>query len=851
MSSLLDRILRALVRCLPAEFRYDFGRAIRADFDARRSAGDRVGLVLRELPSLVGAIVREHVHVLTRDVGYAIRIMRRTPTFTTLAILMLALGTGVNVAMFSIIDAVILRSPFRDPDRLVEVAMLRKPSSAPDWRSSGASALTPARFADLAALPDMFLSVAAYDGATHVLTGRGDPRSVPTECVSASMFDVLGTAPLFGRAFGPFDDQPGAPATIVVGFELWHELGGEPSIVGSTITLNQTPVTVVGVMPRGFAGPFARPRVAAWAPLGRPITGGDETGCTSSFVQALARLRDGATVEAANARLGPQGFVAVSLHDQIFEDVEAPLWSLSAAVASVLLIACFNVGGLQMERMLARRREMTVRLALGASRGRILRQTLTESVVLSLAGTAAGLVAAGLTLQAIVSLLPSDLPHLKEIALNVRVLAAAIGVATAAALIAGLIPIGQLRRLDPAADLADGTRTSARRGSWTRRGLVVAEIALSVAVLIGAGLMIQTFLTLKPTRPGFDPDRKTIGLIRLPRATPAQGDVFAGRLVDRLRTTSGVRDVALSTNYPMRGATTSLTVLVDGAPARINSYRVTPGYFELMRIPVLAGRTFIAGDSPGAEPSVIVNRDLADRLRPGGQVLGEFVTIQQPAGSPGLPIERRIVGIVSSARFAGWHTRTQPEIFVPLAQQPSSYFYVITESDGRPDAAVAGGIRAALRSLQPDLVVGDLQAMPALLNQGVEHWRFGAWLLGILAGLAVLLAAIGLMATIGWWVRQRTRELGVRVALGATRWQIATLVCGQGLMLAVLGTVTGCLGAIGATRYLRNWLYGITPLDIPTFGLGAATMLIVAAIAIVVPVHRATAIDPVVALKTE
>jgi putative ABC transport system permease protein len=571
----------------------------------------------------------------------------------------------------------------------------------------------------------------------------------------------------------------------------------------------------------------------------------------SASFQAFGRLQDGVNVEAANARLGPQGFVAVSLHDQTFEDLEAPLWSLSAAVACVLLIACFNVGGLQLERMLARRREMTVRLALGASRGRILRQTLTESVVLSLMGAIAGVIATGLTLHAIVSLLPSDLPHLKEIALNVRALVAALGVATAAGIIAGLIPLGQLRRLDPAADLADGSRASGRRGGWTRRGLVVAEVAMSVAVLIGAGLMIQTFMTLKPTRPGFDPGRKTIGFVRLPRATPAQGDAFARRLMVRLRSAPGLRDVALSTNYPMRGATTSLTVLVDGKPERINSYRVTSVYFELMKIPVLTGRAFTAGDSSGTEPSIVVNRDFAERLRPGGRVLGELVTIQPPTQSPDPPIERRIVGIVSNTRFASWHTRTQPEVFVPLAQQPSSAFYLIAESDGRPDAAVAGEIRAALRSLQPDLVVGDLQAMPALLNQGVEHWRFGAWLLGVLAGLAVLLAAVGLMATIGWWVRQRTRELALRVALGATRWQVATLVARQGLLLAVLGIVTGCVGAIGATRYLRSWLYGVTPLDVPTFGIGAAAMLVVAAIAIAVPIRRATALDPVQALKTE
>jgi putative ABC transport system permease protein len=874
MKRLLHRVLHGLVRLLPAEFRHDFGPAIREDLAARTNAGDRVGLVRRELPSLAGAVVREHLHVLRRDAGYALRLMRRTPAFTAMAILMLALGTGVNVAMFSIIDAVMLRSPFREPDRLVEVAALQKPTTSPDWRSSGASVLTHERLANLAALSDTFVSVAAYDGATHILTGQGDPRSVRTECVSGSMFDLLGTPPLLGRTLGSADDRAGASAAIVLRYEFWRELGGSPSIVGATITLNQTPVTIVGVMPRGFGGPYAHEpsRTQAWMPLGRPTAGGGESGCASSRFQAFGRLRNGLTLDSANARLGPQAFVAVSLHDQTFEDVEAPLWSLSAAVACVLLIACFNVGGLQMERMLARRREMAVRLALGASRARILRQTLTESVVLSLAGAAAGLAAAGLTLGAIVSLLPSDLPHLGEIALDPRVLAATLVVATMAGLVAGLIPAGQTWRIDPAADLADGTRSSERRGSWARRGLVVAEIALSVAVLIGAGLMIQTFLILRPTRPGFEPDRKMIGLVQLPRATPEEGDAFAARLMDRLQTTPGVRAAALSTNYPMRGATTSLTVQIDGKPERVNSYRVTPGYLEMMKMPLVAGRTFTAGDGPGREAVVVVNEDFAERLRPGGRVLGESLPIGRraapsaragtsaataalaPASRPPTaeaPVERRIVGIVANARFASWHTRTQPEIFVPLAQQPSSGFYLIAESDGRPDDAFAREVHATLRVLRPDLVVDDLASMSALLDEGVKHWRFGAWLLGVLAGLAVLLASIGLMATIGWWVRQRTRELGVRLALGASRWQIARLVGRQGLMLAALGSAVGCAGAAGVTRYLESWLYGVTPLDAPTFALGAAMMLIVAAIVIVVPVRHATAVDPVSALKVE
>jgi predicted permease len=385
--------------------------------------------------------------------------------------------------------------------------------------------------------------------------------------------------------------------------------------------------------------------------------------------------------------------------------------------------------------------------------------------------------------------------------------------------------------------------------------------------------MIQTFLILKPTKPGFDPDRKIIGLVQLPQATPQEGDAFAARLMDQLRTTRGVRAAALSTHYPMHGATRRLVVEVDGKPERINSYRVTPGYLEMMRMPLIAGRTFSADDGAGGEAVVVVNEDFAQRLRPGGRVLGESITIGQRPSAAGArvrdrtatqapapasratatepQVERRIVGVVANARFASWHTRTQPEIFVPLAQQPSSSFYLIAESDGRPNEEVGREVGATLRVLRPDLVVEDLTPLSALLDEGVARWRFGAWLLGIFAALAILLASIGLMATVGWWVRQRTRELGVRLALGASRTHVRAMVFRQGLLLAFLGVGIGCGVAAGLTRYLESWVYGITPLDSATFAGCALLMLLIAAGAVYGPARRATSIDPLIALRTE
>ena len=569
----MNRLLRFLVRLLPVDFRGDFGRSIAADLAERQAAGDRQGLLRRELPSLVAAVIREHAGALRTDVRYALRMMRRTPGFSCLAVLMLALGTGVNVSMFSVIDAVLLRSPFRNPERLVEVHQLEKGSPA---------ALEPARFVELGTSANPFAALAAYDFSSHLLTGSGDPRNLPLECVSAAMFDVLGTPSLLGRPFGPDDDRAGAPATIVLGFALWHELGGSPSIVGSTLTLNYTPVTVVGVMPKGFGGPLSRSRsrVAGWVPLNRPISGNGNQGCTSpSRVNAFARLQDGITIDAARNRL--TGFGLTALDDYVFDRIGAPLYALTAAVACVLLIACFNVGGLQLERTLARRHETAMRIALGASRGRLVRQSLTENLILGLTGLIAGVFAAWVTLKGLIALLPANLPQLGEIDLNPRVLFAALAAAAIAGLVSSLFPIRQLRHVSPSVDLAGAGRPGLRRDSWSRRGLVVAEVALSVVVLIGAALMIQTFLTLRPAQPGFDAARKTIGRVRLPNSTPQEGARFASTLIDRLRASAPIADAAVATILPMRGLSSHQLYEVQGGFKSINTHRVSVGYLEL------------------------------------------------------------------------------------------------------------------------------------------------------------------------------------------------------------------------------------------------------------------------------
>jgi putative ABC transport system permease protein len=845
-SSFGDRLARRLVRLLPAQFRFDFRGPIEADLDERVRDDDLRGLIRHDVPSLAKAVVREHVtsffSTLRDDVRYAFRMMWRTPGFTATAVMMLGLGTGVNAALFSVIDAVMLRSPFSHPEQIAFV------QSVDGARTTGA--ITPERFDALVASPGPLRAVAGLTGGTHILTGAGDPRNIPVECVSSSMFEVLGTPPMLGRTFTAAEDQPGAAATLVASHSLWAMLGGSPDLVGTTITINHTPVVIVGVMPPAFSGPLARSNVMAWVPLHRTIADGGAAGCAPlRFLNVFARVQDGMTIGAARRSL--PGFSLLPLDDQILEDLRQPFLVLTAAVTFVLLIACFNVGGLQMERTLARRSEMALRLALGANVGRLVRQTLTENVMLALAGAAAGLASTWLTLRALISLLPSNLPHLDQIAINGRVLGVTVLIASAAGIVAGLLPIGQLRRVNPARDLTASTRTGVRQGTWTRRSLVAAEVALSVVVLIGAGLMLQTFDTLRFQPLGFAPEHKLSLFVRLPGATPDASETFFSKLFDRLHDTSGFRDLAGSTYMPMSGNVSVATVSFGGTLVHAFGSDITPGYVELMKIPMRRGRAFTAADSGGDEPVAIVNEALAERIRSGGDVLGQIISVSPPSRPDQAATLRRIVGVAANTRSLAADTRPRDEIFVPYAQDPSSALYVITESPDANIAAVSAQLRSAVRALGPELAIGDVELMPQMLDRTVRFWRFGAWLLGVFAALAVVLTAIGLMTTIGWWVKQRTRELGLRMALGATRGTVTGLVFRQGLAIAVVGIVGGCAIAAGATRYLQGWIYGVTPLDPKTFLACSVGMLLVAVLAISVPVRRATSVDPVVALRTE
>jgi predicted permease len=793
------------------------------------------------------------------DIRYALRGMARSPGFTAVAILMIAIGTGANAAMFSVIDGVMLQSPFSDPDRVAIVAA----TSADGQRTS---AISLAQYRALQASAPGFESLATIaSGQRPILTGVGEPRRFSAECVSADMFRVLGASPMIGRTFTADEDRPGGPAVVVLSYQFWQrELGGAPDAVGRVLTLNDVPTTVVGIMPRRFAGPYSRNNNDGWLPAGPALDGQRTAGCVGrSSVNAFARLKEGVTFEAASqqatdaagiSRLPDwQGRTGARLalapvEEQTFSELRSPFAALLGAVALVLLIACANVANLQMERIFGRRVELAVRMALGATRRRIVRQTLTENLLLSAAGALAGVAAAWWSVPLIVGLMPGYVPHVGDIEVSGRILAATLAVACVAGLAVGVVPALQGASAPLMDDLRASSRTSTAGASWTRRVLVVAQVALSLTLLVGASLMITTFRTLRPSAPGFSALDKLTATVRLQGAPASASGVFFDNLLARAAAIPGVHAVAGSTYLPMSGSVAAVPVRTDAETREIFSGVVTANYFAEMRIPIVRGRGFDARDRAGSAKVALVNEAFVRRMFPGSDALGRFVDIDYYDKRQG---SRQIVGVLRDTRSAGSDLRARAEIYVPLAQATTPLLHVIVRADRPSDPRLAAELRSAVAALDSAQVVDRFMPLQDILDRSVSTWRLGAWLLGVFAAMALLLAAAGLAASIAWWVTQRTREIGVRVALGANATQVTSLVVRQGIALAGAGILLGLGGAAASTRLLESWLYGVTPLDIPTFAWASAGMLATAFLASYLPARRAARIDPVVALRAE
>jgi len=795
-----------------------------------------------------------------QDLRYAVRTLAKSPGFTIVAVLTLALGIGANTAIFSVFYGVLLRPlPYAEPDRIVGLAQTY--AGAREARR-----VTYVQFQFLERNNQVFESLAGSASVGFNFSTGTQTDRVYGLRVSKDYFRVLSVAPALGRTFFAEEDQPNGPSAVILSYGLWQRrFGGDSGVIGRTILLDGTPTIVAGVMPLDFRAPNGAEAWSTLAQVGRTVGGG-------SNVTVIGRLRPGLSVAQASATMAlltpafRTEFSHSVLQDmtlaldpyraQITNDLRTPVAVLLGSIAFVLLIACANVASLTLGRAAAREHELAVRAAIGASRGRLLRQLLTESMVLSLIGGAVGLLVANWGLSALLALAPNALPSTADIRLDRWVLAFTFGLSLVTGLVFGAIPAWQAARGGPHEALkhAAARVTGSARQGRLRRALVVGEIALSLVLLVGAGLLIQTFARLIGTDPGFDPQRLVAAEIWLTGtrydSTPAITGFYRD-LTARLQTLPGVTSAAVvEAGLPLQQGGNA-TVTVSGENRWSIDYRsITPGFFRTLGTPFVDGRDFTAADAAGAPPVVIVNESFARRVLADPAPLGRTVSVE---GQP-----RQVVGIVRDVRsFVG--LPPPATVFIPSAQTPAaltrlfgSWFatHVVVRTSGDP-AAVQAALARVIRETDPFVPVGRVRAMEEVLRGSLAFQRFVMALLTAFAGLAIVLASVGLYGVIAYLVAQRTHEIGVRMALGARSRDVLRMVLGHGLRLVAIGVVLGLVGALALTRFLAGQLYGVRPTDPLTFIAVTALLALVALAAAWLPAQRAARVDPMIALRAE
>jgi putative ABC transport system permease protein len=813
--------------------------------------------------------------ILWQDLKYGARSLLKSRGFTLLAVVVLALGVGANTAIFSVVNAVLLRPlPYAEPERLValwgdaEGAERRAVVSYPDledWRAQAQS----------------FEYVSAAAQSSALLRGEGEPEPLYGADVSADLFPLLHLRPALGRAFTREEDRAGAEPVILIGHNLWRRrFNSDPSIVGRQIRIGAggVPTTVVGVLPEGFSFPPQTGRTDYLRPVAPAL--GERTQRRGSYsLPVVARLKEGVTarqateeMRAIGARLEEQypdegfrlGAALVPLEEEVAgRGVRRSLYVLLGAVGLVLLIGCANVANLLLARAAARHREMAIRTALGASRRRVVRQLLTESLLLSSAGGALGLLIAAWGVDLIVAAGP-NLPRLRGVALDAPVLAFTAAVSLLTGLAFGLAPALSAARVDLQEALKEGGRSSTAGGARARlrSALVVAEVALSLVLLVGAGLLIRSFANLVATNPGFDPQgvlttRVSLARQKYPDAERQQA-VFA-EMIERLRSVPGVESAAAIYPLPLGGTTTGNTFLIEGRPAPRPSdkpsahYRaVSPDYFRVMRTKVARGRAFTERDGGGAPPVMIVNETFARKFFAGEDPLGKRVQIERagPGGAEAQPA-REIVGVVGDVRHEGLDEEAGPEFYVPYAQAPESAMNLVVREAVGGASGIGAAMRAAIRQVDAEQYVPAVEPMTELVADSVARRRFNALLTGLFAAVALVLAAVGIFGVTSYTVAQRTHEIGVRMALGARPASVLRMILGQGLRLILCGVALGLAASFALTRVLAGLLYGVRPTDAVTFVGIPVLLTAVAMLACYLPARRATKVDPMVALRYE
>jgi len=831
--------------------------AARARVDARRRRPAAVS------PAATPDRISWVLPALAQDVRFGARQLARRPGFTLVAVVTLALGIGATSAVFTVINGVLLRPlAFADPDR---VALLYRTTL-----SGARASISPLDYLDYRDELTSFSRVAAIQNARRNLTGSGEPERLLGSSVTADFFPLLGVRPALGTTWP--DDGPGDDHVVVLAYGLWQRaLGGDPSVVGRQVMLHDEPYTVVGVMPDWFGYPAA---AEFWIPLRFEPDDLTPNQRGAQYLQAIGRLKPGVSLADARAELAalsdrqraayPRQYDArtsagaTPVLDTLVENVRPALVVLAGAVGLVLLIACANVANLLLVRAAGRRAELAVRASLGAGRGRLARQLVTESLLVALLGGALAVALASWGVRLLVALDPAGLPRADAVAVDWRVLAFTAAVAAASGVLFGIVPAVQATRSSLADSLRQGARDVSAGARRFRHGLVVVEIALALVLLTGAGLLMRSFVNLQRVDTGFDPRGVLTFNLYLPDSAYPTAEAVSGfynRMFDELEALPGAERAGMIFGLPLGRYNGSSSFSIDGRPdPEIGDYsamvRIIGGhYFEAMRIPVQRGRAFTRADSVNAPPVALVNAATARLYWPDEDPIGQRLRLHASFVEGRSPV-REIVGVVGDVKQRGLEEDARPEVYIPFAQQAVGFGTVVVRAAADP-AALAGPARAAIRALDPSLPLADVETMTGLVSDSVARDRFTTALLSVFALVAVTLALVGVYGVMSFTVSQRTREIGVRMALGAGRADVLRLVAANGLALGLAGVAIGLAVALAVNRLLAGLLFGVSATDPPTLAAVAVALVTAAVAASYVPARRAAHVDPLVALRTE
>jgi putative ABC transport system permease protein len=814
------------------------------------------------------------VNQLFQDVRHGVRGFVKTPGFAAVAVATLALGIGANTAIFSVVNAVLIRPlPYPSSERLITVW-----NKYPKMGLSRASISGP-DFVDRSQSSRVFERFGVFTDASLNLTGDGNPERIRGIRASAGLFQVLGIQPALGRTFLPEEDRPGAEPVVLVSHGLFERrFGGDRAWVGRPILLNGKSHTLVGVMPDGFAYPS--PQTEMWVPLALSADQVNPSQRGNEYLAAVARLKPGVTPEAAQAEMdritgkilresppsmreylegAGWGCVLVPLKESVIGDSGKALLVLLGAVGFVLLVACANVSGLQLARAATRQREIAIRTALGAGRWRLIRQLLTESLMLCAVGGILGVLVAAWGVDLLIRMQPANLPRLEEVSLDSRVLLFSAALSILAAMLSGLAPALRLSRTSPNEALKEGGRsaTGGLKHLRVQRLMVVSQVALALVLLVGAGLMLRSFESLLRVDAGFDPKNVLTAYVSLPPSRypdPETMRAFFDRLLEKLEAPPGVKSVATSSLVPLVEGNWTASFFAEGQePGRgeaspLASMRlVSPGSFRTLGIPLLQGRDFTDHDDPKSPGVVVVDAGAARRLWPGENPLGKRITFSDSAeGAAWLSV----VGVAGDIKDAALDREPMIHVYRPYAQQAIPGMFVTLRTESNP-AGILPAFKQELRLLDPDQPLYAVRTMQSYVQDSLAQPRLRFILIALFASVALLLSALGVYAVISHSVGQRIQEIGIRMALGARRGDVVRLILGQGLPLVLLGACIGFIAALGLTRVLESLLYGVTAHDPATFAAVSALLVLVALAACYLPARRAARVDPLTALRIE